>query len=199
MFYCSEESPESPPQNSTGRLVIKSNPSGARIYLLGTDTGMNTPDSIDNLEPGDYDGFLYMQYYDTTYFTATIFKNLTTTKEITLDDIFIEFEWDYILRYTGDSVKFSYQINQDILLDSIIIDRPIDASGMYTKEKYIYNKKLLVWEDQIGNRLTYFLPPEEDGRQYYPRFETFTYWINVYGQKAHGSQGYFHIFYLQEV
>jgi len=199
MFYCSEESTTSPPQSSVGKLVVKSNPSGARIYLLGTDTGKNTPDSLDNLEPGNYDGFLYLQYYDTAYFTATIFENLTTTMNITMDDIYIEFEWDYIFGYTGDSVKFSYQINQDVLLDSIIIDRPIDASGMYIKEKYIYNKKLLVWEDQFGNPITYYLPPEEDEREYYPRIETFTYWINVYGHKAHGSKAYFHIIYTQQV
>ena len=198
LFYCSEENPVNPPQNSTGKLIVKSNPPGARIYLLGTDTGKNTPDSIDNLEPGTYEGFLYLQYYDTTYFTATIFKNITTTKDITLDDIFIDFEWDYIFRYTGDSVKFSYQINQDVLLDSIIIDRPVDASGMYVEEKYIYNKKHLLWSDQFGNLFTYFLPPEEDGRQFYPRIDNFTYWIYVYGQKANGSQAYFHISYSQE-
>jgi len=196
MFYCSEESPESPPQNSTGKLVIKSNPSGARIYLLGTDTGKNTPDSIDNLEPGDYDGFLCLQYYDTAHFTANILKNLTTTKEIVLEDglPFINFVWDYSIGYGGDSVRFSFLVNQDILMDSIIVERPIDVSGTYTKDRYIYNKELLVWKDQFGNPVKYFLP---NYNLYYPRINNFNYWFNVYGQKAYGAQTYFHIFYYR--
>jgi len=197
---CSEENPEEPPQNGNGvgRLVINSTPSGARIYLQGTDTGKNTPGIIDNLEPGTYDGFLYLQYFDTSYFTAEIFENLTTTKNITLDDIFLEFQWDYILRYTGDSVKFSYLINQDVLLDSIVVNRPLnDTSNVI--EKYYYNQKLLISEDQFGNPITYYLPPEEDGREFYPRIEDKTYLIYVHGHKAHGSQSNFNIFYSQEL
>jgi len=200
MFYCTEDSPNQN-QDPTGKLIIKSNPSGARIYLLGNDTGKNTPDSIDNLQPGNYDAFLYLQYYDTAYFTATVFSNLSTTKEIALHDglPFVDIIWDYSLRFGGDSVQFSFQFNQDILMDSIIVDRPIDGSGTYTRDKYFYNKELLMWVDQFGNPITYFLPRSNLGQQYYPRIENKNYWINVYGQKAYGAKTVFYIQYSQEV
>jgi hypothetical protein len=46
-----------------GKLVVKSDPSGARIY---SDRELiqvkDTPDSLANLEPGTYNGFVYLQY-----------------------------------------------------------------------------------------------------------------------------------------
>lgn len=201
-IQCSEDNPTDPPsQSSNGKLVIKSIPSGARIFLMGTDTGKNTPDSIDNLQQGIYDAFLYLQYYDTAYFTAQIYSNLTTTKEITLVDglPFIEIVFDYIYAYTGDSVKFSWVLNQDVLMDSIIVQRPINNSPLYVIDKYYYNKELFVWKDQSGNPITYFLPSPDSGPNYYPRFEGFTYWFNFYGQKAHGTMTSFHLLISQEI
>ncbi len=200
LFYCTEDNPESPNQNPKCRLIIKSNPSGARIYLLGTDTGKNTPDTIETLQPGTYDAFLYLQYYDTAYFTATLISNLITTKEITLQDglPFVDMIWDYSISYGGDSVRFNFQLNQDLLMDSIVVHRPIDDS-VYIRDKYIYNKELLVWIDQFGNPVTYFLPPPNLGRQYYPRIQNSTYWFKAYGQKAYGAKTIFYILYSQDI
>jgi len=201
-IQCSEDNPtDPPPQTSKGKLVVKSNPSGARIYLMGTDTGKNTPDSLLNLEPGTYDLFLYLQYFDTAYFSAKIVENLTTTKEITLQDglPFVDIDLDYIYAYTGDSVKFSWVINQDVLMDSIIVQRPIDNSPLYVTDKYFYNKELFVWKDQSGNPITYFLPSPDLGPNYYPRVEGFTYEFHFYGHKAHGAMTSFHLFFSQDI
>ena len=201
LFNCTEENPDSPSQIPNGRLVIKSNPSGARIYLQGNDTGKITPDSLDNLETGNYDGYLYLQYYDTAYFSITISANLTTTKDISLVENLpnIEFTWDYSTRSNGDSVQFSFQINQDVLLDSIIVNRPVNNVGDYTTDKNFFNKQLFVWRDNNGYLVTYYLPISDSGRQFYPRIENFLYRFDIYGQQAHGNQNSFYSYYLQEL
>ncbi|MFI5236966.1 MAG: PEGA domain-containing protein [Ignavibacteriales bacterium] len=198
IFYgCTESSTIAPPPtpDPTGRLVLKSNPPGARIYLLGSDTGKNTPDSLVNLQAGDYDIFLYLQYYDTSFFTASVFNNLTTTKEVILVDGLpsVEIDWNYSTAHGGDSVKFRYQFNQDVLIDSVVIERPIDDSGLYTTERYYFNNQLFLWKDVSGNPINYYLPPVGSGNQYYPRIQSFSYWIHVYGQKAYGLKAAFHI------
>jgi len=200
LFYCTEDSPESPNQNPTGRVIIKSNPSGARIYMLGNDTGKNTPDSIENLQAGTYDAFLYLQYYDTAYFTATVYTSLTTTEEITLKDglPFVDIVVDYSIVYGGDSVRFNFKINQDLLMDSIVVERPIDVSGTYIRNKFNYNKELLLWKNQFGNPVKYLLPPSNFGQQNFPLIQNFIYWINFYGQKAYGAKTNFGMFYSQE-
>jgi PEGA domain len=196
---CSEENPTDPPSQSKGKLVVKSIPSGARIYLMGTDTGKNTPDSLTNLDAGTYDLFLYLQYFDTAFFSAKIVESLTTTKEITLQDglPFVEIELNYL--GTSDSVKFSWLLNQDVLMDSIIVQRPIDNSPLYVIDKYFYDKELFVWKDQFGNPITYYLPPPDLGPKYYPKVEGFTYEFNFYGQKAHGTMTSFHLFISQDI
>jgi len=201
IFNCTEDNPDGPPQIPNGRLVIKSNPQGARIYLQGNDTGKITSDSLDNLEAGNHDGYLYLQYYDTAYFSVTISANLTTTKEISLVENLpnIEFTWDYSTRFNGDSVQFSFQINQDVLLDSIIVNRPVNNVGEYTTDKNYFNKQLFLWRDQSGNLAMYYLPISDSGKQFYPRIENFLYRFDVYGQQAHGNQNSFYSFYLQEL
>jgi len=198
-FYnCSEDSPDSP-QVATGKLIITSTPAGATIYLNGNNTGKNTPYTFDKLETGSYNGYLYLQYYDTVYFAVTILENLRITEDYTLHDNtpFIQFTWDYLIRSGGDSVQFNFEINQDILLDSILVYRPVNASGTFTTDKYFYNKKLLVWRDPIGNLVTYYLPPDESAKQNYPKIENRNYRIDVYGQKANGDKEYFNSFFTQ--
>ncbi|MBE0570157.1 MAG: PEGA domain-containing protein [Ignavibacteriaceae bacterium] len=201
-IQCSEDNPTNPPsQSSKGKLVIKSNPQGARIYLMGTDTGKNTPDSLLNLEPDIYDLYLYLQYYDTAYFSVKIVEDLTTTKEITLQDglPFVNIVLDHVYAFSGDSVKFSWVLNQDVLMDSVIVQRPIDNSPLYVTDKYFYNKELFVWKDQFGNPITYYLPPPDFGPNYYTRVEGFTYEFHFYGQKAHGTMTSFHLYISQDI
>jgi hypothetical protein len=201
LLCCSEDNTSEPPKNPTGKLVVKSDPSGARIFLMGTDTGKNTPDSLANLEPGTYNGFVYLQYFDTAYFSAIVYNNLTTTEELKLTDAtpFIEFTWDYSTAYGGDSVKFSFQLNQDVLIDSVVVERPINTSGSYTEDRYFLNKQLFNMLDGNGNPANYFIPFTGSGEQYYPRIRNFNYWISVFGQKAHGTMATFHILYMIDV
>ena len=194
-FYCTGDNPESSNEELTGTLFLKSQPPGARIYLSGNDTGLNTPDSLENLKVGTYDGFLYLQYYDTAYFTVTIYNNLTTTKEYTLKDglPFVDFVWDFAKYFGEDSVKFSYTINQDVLLDSIIIERPIDSTGSYVRNVFSYNKEFIVSKDVSGNLIKYFLPSPNSGQQYYPIIKNYKYWLGAYGQKAYGAKTEFYV------
>ncbi|MBK9099697.1 MAG: PEGA domain-containing protein [bacterium] len=198
---CSDDSPVDPPSTtSKGNLVVKSIPSGARIYLMGTDTGKNTPDTL-NLEAGIYDLFLFLQYYDTAFFSAKVVENISSTKEITLVDglPFVDITLDYIIRSNGDSVQFNWVINQDVLIDSIIVKRPIDLSVNYVTDRYLYNNQLFPFEDQTGNPIIYYLPPTDSGNNFYPRIETFPYWIDFYGKKAHGSMTAFHLSFSQGI
>ena len=200
-FYnCSEDSPESPPQNSTGKLFIKSTPSGARIYLHGNDTGKNTPDTLDNVPAGTVNGYLYLEYFDTAYFAVPITANLVTTREVTLtEDLpFVQFTWDYSIRSGGDSVQFSFQLNQDLLIDSIVISRPINISGDYTEDRYDLTNQLFVWRDQNGYLVTYFLPLSGSSQQFYPKINNYLYRIDVYGKQAYGYQSSFYSFYTQQ-
>lgn len=200
IFSCDENSTDST-QKSTGKLVITSIPSGARIFLGNNDTGKDTPDTLYNLEAGNYDLFLYLQYYDTAFFSVTIFDDLTTTKNVILEDglPFVEFIWDYSIAFTGDSVRFFFKLNQDVLIDSIIVERPVDGTGNYLTEKYFYNNELFIWKDQSGNQLKYYLPPPGSGKLYYPRVQHYGYRFYVFGQKAYGAKVSFYISAVMDV
>jgi len=195
VVQCSEDCTDCPPENQPGKLVVKSNPSGARIYLQGIDTGKNTPDSIMNLTEGNYDVFLYLQYYDTLSFTAAIYENATTTKEFDLEDglPFVEILLDYLTYFGGDSVRFSMELNQDVLMDSVVVRRPIDSSGTYEYITFLYNKELLISHDQFGSSIKHYLPPPDSEFQYLARFRDYDYFFYIYGQKAYGAKAYFYL------
>ncbi len=148
---CSEDSPESPPANSTGKLFVQSNPAGAHIYLKGINTGKTTPDTIKNLEQGTYDGFLSLQYYDTTYFTTNVFNNTTSVIDTILADglPIVEFLFDFQLMFSDDSVQFNFTINQDVTMDSIKVGRPVNSTGTYVTEKYSYNAELFEYSGSV--------------------------------------------------
>lgn len=196
---CSDENPTNPqPKPSQGILVVISDPPGAKIYLLGTDTDKITPDSL-NLDPGTYDIYLYLQYYDTAYFSAEIHKNYTTTKEITLIDNlpFVDIQLDYLSYYGGDSVKFNFVLNQDLLIDSIVVYRPVTVSGVYVSDRYIYNNEFFKCCDNLGNKIKYYLPPPGQSQQFYERIKNFTYEFHFYGKKAYGMKTLFAVHLFQ--
>lgn len=202
LVRCSDDSPTDPaPQISKGKLVVKSIPSGAKIYLMGTDTGKITPDSLSDLEPGIYDLFLCLDYFDTAFFSAKVIENLTTTKEIILTDGLpsVDIVLNYTISFGGDSVRFDWVLNQDVLIDSLIIERPINPSPTYLTERKVFNAQLFSHKDQSGNEITYYLPESGSGNNFYPRIEGFTYWINFYGKKAHGTMSAFHLFFSQDL
>lgn len=69
-------------QNS-GFILIKSNPSGASVYINGKDTGKKTPFQM-QLEEGDYKFTLQYDQYHTFEGVFTIQKGQTVTKDIVL-------------------------------------------------------------------------------------------------------------------
>jgi len=189
------DSTETPPVDQTSKLVIKSNPAGAHIYLMGTNTGKTTPSTIENLEPGNYDGFLFLQYYDTAFFAVKVFSNTTSTIDTSLNDglPFVEFVFDF--QTNGDSVRFDFTINQDVTMDSITVRRPINTAGIYVVDKYLYSAELFVYRDQFGNIKKYYLPPPESGSQYYPAIQNRDYDFSMFGHKAYGAKVEFRSYY----
>jgi len=194
-YYCSEDTPIS--QSSTGQLLIKSNPPGAQIHLMGVNTGRTTPYTIGNLEQGTYNGFLYLQYYDTAYFTAKVYNNTTTTVDTILDDglPFVEFLFDFQLVFGDDSVRFYFTINQDVTMDSIRVVRPINTTGTSVTDKYFYIAELFESRDQNGNLIKYYLPPPGSGSQYYPAIQNRDYNFGMFGHKAYGAKVEFRSYY----
>jgi hypothetical protein len=191
---CSES--EIPPidPDATGKLVINSNPSGAQIYLKGMNTGKTTPGTIENLDPGNYDGFLFLQYYDTAFFAVKVFSNTTTTVDTILTDglPMVEFDFDFQTAFNDDSVRFNFTINQDVKMDSILVRRPINTAGGYVVDKYSYSAELFEYRDQFGNIKKYYLPSSGG---YYPEIQNRDYYFSMFGHKARGAKVEFRSYY----
>ncbi len=198
-LHCSEDSPETPPDQNpaTGKLVIKSNPSGAQIYLKGMNTGKTTPATIENLEPGNYDGFMSLQYYDTAFFAVNVFSNTTTTIDTSLKDglPFVEFIFDFQISINDDSVRFNFTINQDVTMDSIAVMRPVDITGTSITDLYLYNEELFEFKELSGTLKKYYLPPSGSGLQYYPAIQNRNYYFSMFGHKAYGAKVEFRSYY----
>ena len=78
------------PVVETGKLFITSTPSGAQIWIGGSNSGKVTSDSL-TLTPGQYTVELKsLEYFDTT-FTVSVVNNETTTKNIALESSLVQF------------------------------------------------------------------------------------------------------------
>jgi len=195
LFYCSEDNTGNPNETDpTGKLVLKSNPSGAQIYLKGMNTGKTTPGTIENLDPGNYDGFLFLQYYDTAFFAVKVFSNTTTTVDTILTDglPMVEFDFDFQTAFNDDSVRFNFTINQDVTMDSILVRRPINTAGGYVVDKYSYGAELFEYRDQLGNIKKYYLPSSGG---HYPEIQNRDYYFGMFGHKAYGAKVEFRSYY----
>ncbi len=84
VFSCIDEHVIEVNENLNGSIYLTSEPNGAKILLLGTDTKKVTPDSIVNLESGLYEVTLQLENYKDTSFAVQVFKNQKTTKNIKL-------------------------------------------------------------------------------------------------------------------
>lgn len=85
LISCSKETIVENPTENFGSILIDSNPQGAKIFLLGTNTNKLTPDSILNLESGDYEITLKRVPYEDTTLVANVKSGLRTT-------IFVDFD-----------------------------------------------------------------------------------------------------------
>ncbi|MEJ2615101.1 MAG: PEGA domain-containing protein, partial [Ignavibacteriaceae bacterium] len=92
---CADEIVVNGPKNQ-GKLIIDSNPSGAQIYFMGTNTNKITPDSILGLESGNYEVTLKKEDCCDTTFNVKVYDKLTTSinakliKQKTYGNLFIE-------------------------------------------------------------------------------------------------------------
>ena len=84
VYSCIDEHVIEVNEKLNGSIYLTSQPSGAKIILLGTDTKKITPDSIVNLESGLYEVTLQLANYNDTSFGVQVFKNQRTTKNIQL-------------------------------------------------------------------------------------------------------------------
>ena len=82
--------------NNQGKLVIVSDPPGAQIYFMGTNTYKVTPDSILGLESGSYEVTLKKEDCCDTTFNIKVYDKLTTSidaklvKQKTYGNLFLE-------------------------------------------------------------------------------------------------------------
>jgi hypothetical protein len=87
-----EDSTTGPDAVTTGTLVVQSTPTGAQIWVDGTNTGKVTPDSIKNLSAGAHSLTLKLDgYKDTVQTNVTITAGFTTSKLITLTSASLTF------------------------------------------------------------------------------------------------------------
>jgi hypothetical protein len=82
--------------NKQGKLIVSSDPPGAKIYLMGTNTNQITPDSLLGLESGDYQLTLKKDGCCDTTFKVKVYDRLTTSvftkliKEKEFGNLFLE-------------------------------------------------------------------------------------------------------------
>jgi ligand-binding sensor domain-containing protein len=84
-IFCNKEVSVSPTELSihTGQIFIESNPTKAKIYLNGKNTGRVTPDSIRWLEAGTYKLILKIQGWRDSVFNVTV--NETNIVKLNID------------------------------------------------------------------------------------------------------------------
>jgi hypothetical protein len=87
-----EDSTTGPDAVTTGTLVVQSTPTGAQIWVDGTNTGKVTPDTVKNLSSGSHSLTLKLDgYKDTVQTNVTITAGATTTRNITLTSAALTF------------------------------------------------------------------------------------------------------------
>jgi hypothetical protein len=107
----------------------------------------------------------------------------------------VDIEFDYYTIFSGDSVKFDFTVNQDVLMDSILIARPADSAGTIITDVFDYDDILFQAKDQFGANIIYYLPPHGSASEYFPRIRGAFYYFRIVGKKAYGAQVEFRILY----
>jgi hypothetical protein len=81
---CDSNTTEPTVPDNTGRIFISSTPTGAQIFVDGTNTTKVTPDSTDKLSTGNHDITLKLDGYRDTTITVSVVQGLTTSKFVQL-------------------------------------------------------------------------------------------------------------------
>jgi hypothetical protein len=99
-----EDSTTDAPAVTTGTLFVQSTPTGAQIWVDGTNTGKVTPDSVKNLSAGTHSLTLKLDgYKDTVQTSVSITAGFTTNKLITLTSASLNFGPVRLWETTGTS------------------------------------------------------------------------------------------------
>ena len=81
---CDSNTTEPTVPDNTGKIFINSSPTGAEIFVDGTNTTKVTPDSTDKLSTGNHDITLKLDGYRDTTITVSVVQGLTTSKFVQL-------------------------------------------------------------------------------------------------------------------
>jgi len=81
---CDSNTTEPTVPDNTGKIFINSTPTGAQIFVDGTNTSKVTPDSTDKLSTGNHDITLKLDGYRDTTITVSVVQGLTTSKFVQL-------------------------------------------------------------------------------------------------------------------
>ncbi|MEW5842440.1 MAG: two-component regulator propeller domain-containing protein [Bacteroidota bacterium] len=104
------------PSVTNGKIILKTDPAGATVYLNGKNMGVKTPDSLVWLQPGDYDVTLKLKLFKDIKFKATI-----------LDDNNVNYYYNY---YNDPSNFGSIQCTSKPTSANIILND--SATGLLT-------------------------------------------------------------------
>jgi|SRR5690554_2485599 len=86
---CDEDNgPTDPGGEDPGSIFVESSPAGAAIWLNGNNTGLVTPDSITNVDPGTHQVTLTLEDYRDTTVAVNVNSNQTTNISVTLTSDF---------------------------------------------------------------------------------------------------------------
>ena len=116
------------PEILTGSLSISSEPSGANIFLNGSNTGTTTPNTFNELTEGSYSVTLKLEYYRDTTINAQIIRRQLTSKDVILTDASpVKIDLLQVRVYLLQT-RFTFSFDQDVLLDKVEIFEP-NAGG----------------------------------------------------------------------
>lgn len=115
----------------SAKLFINSEPEGAKIFLQGTDTEKITPDSLTELEKGDYEITLKNIDFKDTTFVASTFDNIKTTKNVQLKPA----------DFFGKIILVTNPPNAQIFLDDVYLNK-ITVDSITNLKYGSYNVKL---------------------------------------------------------
>ena len=72
------------PPITTGSVYLESTPAGAEIWVDGVSSGKVTPDSVTNIEEGNYNITLKLADYDDTTFVITVIAGQQVSNAVTM-------------------------------------------------------------------------------------------------------------------
>ncbi|TKJ39012.1 hypothetical protein CEE36_10565 [candidate division TA06 bacterium B3_TA06] len=110
----------------TGSIQVSSSPSGAAIYLDGTNTAQTTPATLTNVSEGSHNITLTLSGYYDLEKTVNVTKDQTSTVDATLEAKggVVSVDVDAILFLDGWYINYFYTFNHDVFLTNCVITIP---------------------------------------------------------------------------